>query len=111
MNKGSDGQELNGEGEHPFYTLQLFVAGTSPMSVRAIQNLKAILERHLSGKYDLDIIDIHQVPASAQQADIAAVPLLIKELPSPRRRLIGDMSDTSKVLGGLGLNIQDADEE
>lgn len=105
-----NGYDDYGKPDDSFYSLQLYVAGTSPASVRAIQNLKIILDQYLDGKYELDIIDIHQDPALAQQADIAAVPVLIKKLPAPRRLLIGDMSDTSKVLRGLGLNNAESSE-
>lgn len=85
------------------YQLRLFVAGTSSISMRAIVNLKAILTEHLAGKYDLEIVDVHQQPQIAISEDITAVPMLIKKYPTPIRRLIGDMSDTAKVLKGLGL--------
>lgn len=73
------------------------------MSVRAISNLKAILEVHLPNRYELEIIDVHQHHQLAAEHDIAAVPVLVKRSPAPVRRLIGDMSDTAKVLRGLGL--------
>lgn len=85
------------------YGLSLFVAGTSPASIRAINNLRTILESRLAGRYELDIIDIHQQPELAQKENISAVPILIKKTPSPKRLLVGDMSDTDKVLRGLGL--------
>lgn len=85
------------------YQLRLFVAGTSSVSVRAISNLKNILEEYLPNKYELEIIDVYQHQSLAITEDIAAVPMLVKELPAPKRMLIGDMSDTEKVLRGLGL--------
>ena len=91
------------EPDESFYTLRLFVAGTSVVSIRAINNLKAILEQNLKGRYDLVIIDVYQQPALAQEENITAVPLLVKNLPAPKRLLVGDMSDTQKVLRGLGL--------
>jgi circadian clock protein KaiB len=103
MEKGINDYDDYGKMEDSFYSLQLYVAGTSPVSVKAIQNLRTILDQHLAGKYELDIIDIHQDPELARKADIAAVPVLIKKIPEPRRLLIGDMSDTPKVLRGLGL--------
>ncbi|CAM4358237.1 circadian clock protein KaiB [Pedobacter westerhofensis] len=87
----------------PVYQLKLFVAGTSSLSVRAISNLKLILSKYLDGRYELDIIDVYQQPEMALQDDVAAVPMLLKKFPSPTRRLIGDMSDTAKVLRGLGI--------
>ncbi len=89
--------------ENPFYLLRLFVAGTSPASVRAINNLKEILEEHLKDRYELEIIDVHQQPELAQQDNITAVPVLVKKDPIPTRLLIGDMSNKQKVLKGLGL--------
>lgn len=85
------------------YELRLFVAGSSPASLRAINNLHDVLEQQLPGRYELDIVDIHQQPELAQQENITAVPVLLKKMPAPRRLLIGDMSDTQKVLRGLGL--------
>lgn len=89
--------------EELFYELRLYVAGTSPASVRAINNLQAILEQHLKGKYNLEIIDVYQQPKLAQSEQIVAVPVMIKKLPGPKRLLIGDMSDVSRVLRGLSL--------
>jgi circadian clock protein KaiB len=85
------------------YELRLFVAGSSPASLRAINNIREILEEHLHGRYELDIIDIHQQPELAQQENITAVPVLLKRSPAPKRLLVGDMSNTQKVLRGLGL--------
>jgi len=85
------------------YSLRLFVAGASSISVRAINNLQVILEQELKGRYELEIIDIHQQPTLVKEEDIFAVPLLIKKNPQPVRRLVGDMSDTAKVRRGLGL--------
>ena len=83
--------------------LKLFVSGASPNSVRAIHNLKAICNEHLKDPYTLEIIDVHQDSSLAQSEQIVALPLLIKKFPLPERRLIGDMSNTGKVLTGLGL--------
>lgn len=85
------------------YSLRLFVAGASSISIRAIGNLQAILDEHLKDRYDLEIVDIHQQPLLVKEENIFAVPLLIKKLPSPVKRLVGDMSDKAKVLKGLGL--------
>ncbi|HEY1010367.1 MAG: circadian clock KaiB family protein [Daejeonella sp.] len=86
-----------------FYILRLFVSGTSSNSVKAINNLRNICEMHLKGRYELEIIDIHQQPQLVKSEDVAAVPLLLKKSPLPVRRLIGDMSEREKVLKGLGL--------
>jgi circadian clock protein KaiB len=85
------------------FVLRLFVTGASPNSVRAIANLKELCEEYLQGKYSLEVIDVHQEAAVAQQEQIVALPLLIKKSPFPERRMIGDLSDTDKVLKGLGL--------
>ncbi|MFD1257273.1 circadian clock KaiB family protein [Mucilaginibacter terrae] len=92
------------EVEEPVYVLRLFVAGASPVSVRAINNLQVILNEHLKDRFELDIIDVHQQPLLVQSDDVTAVPMLIKKFPLPLRRLVGDMSDTNKVLRGLGLS-------
>ena len=89
--------------DEQLYELRLFVTGTSPASVRAINNLHVILEEHLKGRYELEIIDVYQQPLLAKSEDITAIPVLIKKAPRPVRRLVGDMSDTNKVLRGLGL--------
>ncbi len=85
------------------YVLRLYVAGASTNSVRAIANLKAICEAHLADRYELEIIDIHKDAATVEREQIIALPLLVRASPAPQRRLIGDMSDTQKVLRGLGL--------
>ena len=85
------------------YVLKLFISGASPNSVKAIDNLKKILEKHVQFKYTLEIIDVYQDASLAQKEQIIALPLLIKKRPLPERKLIGDMSDTAKVLLGLGI--------
>lgn len=85
------------------YVLQLFVTGILPNSVKAIGNIKGICEKYLKGRYELEIVDIYQQPELAFAEDIIAVPVLIKKSPFPQERLVGDMSDTEKVLTGLGL--------
>ena len=86
-----------------FYILRLYVIGTSPQSVRAISNIKKICEEHLEGRYELDVIDLHQQPQLAHGEQIIASPTLIKKLPLPLRRVIGDMSSEERVLVGLDL--------
>jgi len=89
--------------EQQSYTLRLFVTGASPNSSRAISNLKQICETYLKGNYELEIIDVYQQPMIAEREQIIALPMLLKVSPSPQRRLMGDLSDTEKVLIGLGL--------
>jgi len=90
-------------GEQPKYTLRLYVAGVTPRSANAIKNIKKICEEHLQGRYDLQVIDVYQHPTLAEGEQIIAAPTLIKKLPLPLRRFIGDMSDTEKILVGLDL--------
>ena len=88
------------------YRLRLFITGASPNSTRAVVNLKEICETYLKQNYEMEIVDVHQQPLIAETEQIIALPLLIKKSPGPERRLIGDMSDTKKVLKGLGLSDQ-----
>ncbi len=85
------------------YVLKLYVAGQSPKSVHAITNIKKICEENLHGRYALDVIDLYQQPQLAQGEQIIAVPTLIRKLPPPLRRIIGDMSNTERVLVGLDI--------
>ena len=87
----------------PRLELRLYVAGMTPRSARAIANAKEICEEHLKGRYDLQVIDIYQQPALAEGEQIIAVPTLLKKLPPPLRRIIGDLSDRERVLIGLDL--------
>ncbi len=86
------------------YTLKLYVAGNTPRSERAIQNLRRLCEEALAGQYHMVVIDVLERPQLAEDEKILATPTLIKHLPPPLRRIIGDLSDTEKVL--LGLDIQ-----
>jgi len=95
--------EIDNKTDMPEYVLTLFVSGASVNSVKAINNLQKILEKYVRGRHSLKIIDVHQERALAEHEQIIALPLLIKKLPLPERRLIGNMSDTEKVLNGLGL--------
>jgi circadian clock protein KaiB len=90
-------------GKHANYVLRLYVAGQTPNSIRAITNIRKICEENLQGRYDLKVIDLYQQPQLAQGEQIIAVPTLIKELPLPLRRVIGDMSNSDLVLAGLDL--------
>jgi circadian clock protein KaiB len=85
------------------YILMLYVAGQSPKSVNAIANIKKICEEHLQGRYQLDVIDLYQQPQLALGEQIIAVPTLLRKLPPPLRRIIGDLSNTERVLVGLDL--------
>ena len=85
------------------YILRLYVTGITPRSTKAIANAKKICEEHLKGRYELDVIDIYQQPKLAKDEQIIATPTLIKKLPLPLRRLIGDMADTERFLMGIDL--------
>jgi circadian clock protein KaiB len=85
------------------YVLRLYVAGLTPRSQRAIKNIQKICEEHLKGRYDLEVIDVYQKPVLAKGEQIIAAPTLIKKLPLPLRRFIGDLSDSERILLGLDL--------
>ena len=85
------------------YVLRLYVTGLTPQSTRAISNIRQICEEYLQGRYELSVIDIYQQPALAKGEQILAAPTLIRKLPLPLRRLIGDLSNTERVLLGLDL--------
>ncbi len=91
--------------ESPEYVLRLFIAGATPNSVRAVNNIRVLCETHLQGRYALQIIDVYQDAALAQEEQIIALPLLIKKSPLPERKLIGDLSQTEKVINALGLSL------
>lgn len=91
------------------YVLRLFVAGINPKSRKAIENLNEILEENLKDQYDLEIIDIYQQPIFAKEGQIVAAPTLIKELPPPLRKFVGDMSNTERIL--LGLEVKSKNDE
>jgi circadian clock protein KaiB len=87
------------------YILRLYITGSTVRSVLAITNLKKICEEYLEGRYELEVIDLYQHPSLAKGEQIIAAPTLIKEIPLPFRRIIGDMSDKDKVLLGLDLKV------
>lgn len=88
----------------PPYVLRLFITGTTTRSARAIANLRRLCEKRLHGEYDLEVVDIYQHPAAAQEHQILAAPTLVKMLPLPLRRIIGDLANEERVLVGLGLS-------
>lgn len=87
------------------YVLKLYLTGLTPQSMAAIDNLRKICEENLKGRYTLDIIDLYKNPSLAKGEQIIAAPTLIKMLPLPLRRIIGNMSDTQKVIVGLDLKV------
>lgn len=96
-------QRARRAGASPKFMLRLFVTGGRPASVRAIRNIRAICEKRLKGRYTLEIIDMYQQRGRAQQDKIQAAPTLVKKLPAPLRRMIGDLSDEKQVLLALDL--------
>ncbi len=96
-------ERLAVEEEKCLYVLRLYVTGMTPRSQRAIANIKEICEHHLKNRYSLEIIDILQHPILAEGEQIIAAPTLIKRLPEPIRRFVGDLSNTERVLLGLDL--------
>lgn len=105
--KHGNGTASNPRVRQEKYLLRLYITGVTPRSTRAIQNIKKICEDHLHDRYDLEIIDVYQQPVLARGEQIVAAPTLIKRLPLPLRRFIGDMSSTDRIL--LGLDLRPAD--
>jgi len=91
------------------YVLRLYVAGTTSKSIRAVANIKEICENSLKNRYDLEVIDIYQQPVLVKGEQIIAAPTLVKQLPPPLRKFIGDMSDTERILVGLDLRPKNQD--
>jgi circadian clock protein KaiB len=83
------------------WCLRLYVAGQSPKSLRAFANLKRLCDEHLAGRYEIEVIDLVEHPSLAQSDDILAIPTLVRRLPAPLRKIIGDLSNTQRVLVGL----------
>lgn len=92
------GKRNNGQ-----YIFRLYVTGASPNSLRAIANTKNFCEEYCKDDYELDVIDVYQRPGIAKEENIIALPLLVKKYPLPEKRLIGDMSQTDRVLAAIGL--------
>jgi circadian clock protein KaiB len=88
------------------YVLRLYINDATPKSKLAVENIKRVCATHLDGRYDLEVIDIHKQAKLARDEQIIAVPTLIKKLPAPLQRLVGDMSDVKKVLFGLDLRVR-----
>ena len=101
--KTNPAQPAPPEARSNLYVLRLYIAGQTSKSVDAITNIKKICGEHLQGRYELEVIDLYQQPQLAQGEQIIAVPTLIKKLPLPLRKLIGDMSDTERFLVGIDL--------
>ena len=93
------------------WILRLYVAGKTPKSIAALGNLKKVCEEHLAGKYTIEVVDLLVDPALARGDQIVAIPTLVRKLPEPIRRIIGDLSNTERVLVGLQLCPSDRPEE
>ncbi|HEY2291942.1 MAG TPA: circadian clock KaiB family protein [Thermoanaerobaculia bacterium] len=91
------------ETEAKKWNLRLYVAGQTPKSVMALANLKRICDEHMHGKYSVEVIDLMENPQLARRDQIVAIPTLVRELPSPLKRIIGDLSNTERVLVGLDV--------
>jgi circadian clock protein KaiB len=102
MMKKEKGTDKLGDEECP-NIFHLYITGASPNSSRAVANIKKIFDRYIRGQYELSIIDVYQQPQITKDVNIVALPLLIRLMPVPERRLIGDMSDEDKVIRSLGL--------
>ena len=85
------------------YAMRLYITGATPKSTAAITNLRKLCEEHLSGQYELNVIDVYQQPELAREGQIIAAPTLVKSLPLPLKRFIGDMSNTKNLLAGLEI--------
>jgi circadian clock protein KaiB len=90
-------------GQDAVWKLRLYVAGQSPKSLVAFANLKTLCEEHLAGQYELEIVDLMEHPSRARSDDILAIPTLVRSLPTPMRKIIGDLSNTELVLVGLSV--------
>ena len=99
----ADPDVSNHEDDQAWWYLRLYIAGKSPRSMKALANLKRLCEDHLAGHYEIEIIDLVERPSLARADDILAIPTLLRRLPTPERRVIGDLSDTQRVLAGLQL--------
>jgi circadian clock protein KaiB len=87
------------------YRLRLYVTGLTSRSTRAIEIVRGVCEQHLSGQYELEIIDVYQQPSRIGADQIVAIPTLVRDAPEPRRYIVGDMSDRRRLLTGLGLPV------
>ena len=94
---------MSGPGDPETYNLRLYVAGQTPKSLTAIANLKRLCEEHLAGRYEVEVIDLLKTPQLAEGDQIVALPTLVRHLPPPLKRIIGNLSDTERVLVGLDI--------
>lgn len=102
----SDPQPASTEAQTGAYQLRLYVAGQTPKSILAMRNLRMICEEHLQGRYEIEVIDLRQNPQLAHGDQILALPTLVRRLPEPIKKIIGDLSNTERVLVGLDIRIR-----
>lgn len=96
-------EKLVADLSQPSYVFRLFVSGSTPRSSVAVANVRGICERYLPGRYELEVIDVYKQPSATKDQQVVAVPTLIKELPLPLQKFVGDMSDTERIVIGLNL--------
>ena len=101
-----DAENIQDGADPERWELRLYVAGQTPKSVAAFSNLKRVCEEHLAGKYKIEVVDLIKNPQLAQGDQIVAIPTLVRKLPEPVRKIIGDLSNTERVLVGLQLRPQ-----
>ena len=94
-------------GQRKMYSLRLYVTGQTPRSAASIRNLREVCDEYLEGRFELQVIDLYQRPELAREAQVVAAPTLIKKLPLPLRKLVGDLSNKNEVLLGLDLNLKE----
>ena len=97
------GDEHDPDADPGHYHMRLYVAGQTPKSLAALKNLKRVCEEHLAGRYVIEVVDLMKNPRLAAGDQILAIPTLVRRLPEPLKRIIGDLSDTDKVLVGLDI--------
>lgn len=102
---------LHAAPEAPHYVLRLYITGSTPRSMAAIANIRALCDQHLAGRYELDVVDIYQQPDQAFKEQIIAAPTLIKESPYPPSRMVGNLTNVDKIMVGLNLTPKGSDSE
>jgi circadian clock protein KaiB len=102
----SEARKRRGKQPRPRYLLRLYITGQTPRSLQSVENLSALCDKYLPGQFDLEVVDIYQQPAMAAAGQIIAAPTLIKSMPLPLRRLVGDFSDQERVILGLDLKLE-----
>ena len=101
--ESANASRLGTPAEDEIWQLRLYVAGQSPKSLRAFSNLTSLCEEHLAGRYEIEVVDLVEHPSLARSDDILAIPTLVRRLPAPLRKIIGDLSNAERVLVGLRL--------